>query len=383
MRIIATKPEAPGAIQLGRQGENGALSVRIDFSSWYARYGAGTFALYARRAGETARYAPTLMISGSTATWNVDAVDTALSGTGAVEMTYTVGETVVKSAQRSTVVDESMRSGSTAPVIPTPDIPASVITAWENDTGGNTVIHTTPEAPGTIPLGRQGEHLAFRVEIDFSEWAEEYGAGALAIIVRRANEANVYVAAITQDDETHTAVWPLTRTDTNNVGTGAVEMQYYTDAVTVKADPRGTVVDRALVGTVTDVDPSTPLIDQIAYLAAQAQMFADEAEDAKQAIEDMTVSAHTVTDGEPTVTKTAVGGVVNLDFGIPDVDKHYAYEQAQPSDTWTIQHNLRKYPSVSIVDTAGSAFLGEVHYIDENSLTISFAAAVAGYAYLN
>ena len=67
----------------------------------------------------------------------------------------------------------------------------------------------------------------------------------------------------------------------------------------------------------------------------------------------------------------------------PSADKFFAYEQAQPSDTWTIQHNLHKYPSVSIVDTAGSAFLGEVRYIDENSLTVSFAAAVAGYAYLN
>ena len=67
----------------------------------------------------------------------------------------------------------------------------------------------------------------------------------------------------------------------------------------------------------------------------------------------------------------------------PSADKFFAYEQAQPSDTWTIQHNLHKYPSVSIVDTAGSAFLGEVHYIDENSMTVSFAAAMAGYAYLN
>lgn len=67
----------------------------------------------------------------------------------------------------------------------------------------------------------------------------------------------------------------------------------------------------------------------------------------------------------------------------PSADKFFSHEQAQPSDTWTIQHNLRKYPSVSIVDTAGSVFLGEVHYIDENSLAVSFAAAVAGYAYLN
>ena len=82
----------------------------------------------------------------------------------------------------------------------------------------------------------------------------------------------------------------------------------------------------------------------------------------------------------------SMGNVLDGEMGAvlaPSADKFFAYEQAQPSDTWTIQHNLHKYPSVSIVDTAGSAFLGEVHYIDENSLTVSFAAAVAGYAYLN
>lgn len=67
----------------------------------------------------------------------------------------------------------------------------------------------------------------------------------------------------------------------------------------------------------------------------------------------------------------------------PSADKHFAYEQAQPSDTWEIQHNLRKYPSVSITDTANTEVVGEVQYLDENSLRVTFSAPVAGYAYLN
>lgn len=64
-------------------------------------------------------------------------------------------------------------------------------------------------------------------------------------------------------------------------------------------------------------------------------------------------------------------------------DKHYFYEQAQPSDSWLIEHNLGKYPSVSIVDTANTEVVGDVEYIDTNSLRVTFANPFAGYAYLN
>lgn len=67
----------------------------------------------------------------------------------------------------------------------------------------------------------------------------------------------------------------------------------------------------------------------------------------------------------------------------PSADKHYAYEQVQPSDTWEIQHNLHKYPSVSITDTAHTAVVGEVQYLNENSIRVTFSAPVAGYAYMN
>lgn len=67
----------------------------------------------------------------------------------------------------------------------------------------------------------------------------------------------------------------------------------------------------------------------------------------------------------------------------PSADKHFAYEQATASDTWTIHHNLNKFPSVSIVDTANTQVVGEVEYIDTNTVRITFNAPFGGYAYLN
>lgn len=62
---------------------------------------------------------------------------------------------------------------------------------------------------------------------------------------------------------------------------------------------------------------------------------------------------------------------------------HYVHEQVVSSSIWTITHNLKYYPSVTVVDTANSVVHGDVHYIDENTLTISFNGAFSGKAYLN
>ena len=52
-------------------------------------------------------------------------------------------------------------------------------------------------------------------------------------------------------------------------------------------------------------------------------------------------------------------------------------------DVWQIQHNLGKFPSVSVVDTSNNIIYGEVNYNDENNITITFASLVTGRAYLN
>lgn len=68
---------------------------------------------------------------------------------------------------------------------------------------------------------------------------------------------------------------------------------------------------------------------------------------------------------------------------IADTDKHYAHTQGVASATWNVSHNLDKYPSVTVVLSTGQKGYGDVTYVDENNLTISFAGAESGKAYMN
>jgi hypothetical protein len=64
-------------------------------------------------------------------------------------------------------------------------------------------------------------------------------------------------------------------------------------------------------------------------------------------------------------------------------DLYYHHQQASPSAEWTITHNLGKFPSVMVVDSAGTVVDGAVEYLDGNSLKVYFASAFGGDAYLN
>lgn len=61
----------------------------------------------------------------------------------------------------------------------------------------------------------------------------------------------------------------------------------------------------------------------------------------------------------------------------------HIHTQNQASSQWTITHNLGKFPSVSIVDSAEEEVIGEVQHNNNNSLTVKFTAAFSGKAYIN
>lgn len=61
----------------------------------------------------------------------------------------------------------------------------------------------------------------------------------------------------------------------------------------------------------------------------------------------------------------------------------YIYEQAIPSDTWVINHNLNTRPSITVVDSAGDTVIGSETYNNDNTITITFTSAFSGSAYLN
>lgn len=64
-------------------------------------------------------------------------------------------------------------------------------------------------------------------------------------------------------------------------------------------------------------------------------------------------------------------------------DKTYVYTQAVPSALWTINHNLGKYPAVTVVNINNVVLYGNTTYIDENNLQIDFSAGFSGKAYIN
>ena len=66
----------------------------------------------------------------------------------------------------------------------------------------------------------------------------------------------------------------------------------------------------------------------------------------------------------------------------------YTHSQTSSSDTWTITHNLGRYPSVTVVDTGGTVLTAAITYNSANQLTVTFfsggsALATTGKAYLN
>jgi hypothetical protein len=64
-------------------------------------------------------------------------------------------------------------------------------------------------------------------------------------------------------------------------------------------------------------------------------------------------------------------------------DKNFVYNQPTPSLVWNVVHNLDKYPSVSVVDSAGTTVFGNVQYRNVNELTITFNGAFSGKAFIN
>src|SRR5665213_1181258 len=70
-------------------------------------------------------------------------------------------------------------------------------------------------------------------------------------------------------------------------------------------------------------------------------------------------------------------------IGPAGLDRFYAHTQSLPATTWNVAHNLGKFPSVTVVDSAGTQVMGAVVHIDANNLVINFSAGFSGKAYCN
>ena len=112
-------------------------------------------------------------------------------------------------------------------------------------------IVTVPVVEGIrIVLGRQGENFAEQVVFDVTEWQSIYGTdnAECVLFVKRPKELeeDIYTAVTIQ--EGNKIIWPITSYETELVGTGACELQYWVNHQLVKSQTYKTVVNKSLTG---------------------------------------------------------------------------------------------------------------------------------------
>ena len=74
-------------------------------------------------------------------------------------------------------------------------------------------------------------------------------------------------------------------------------------------------------------------------------------------------------------------GVTNKYFTVGRVS--YEHIQGTASNSWTITHNLGFKPNVTVIDSAGTIYEGEIAYTNTSTLTVSFSASFSGKAFLS
>lgn len=223
-----------------------------------------------------------------------------------------------------------------------------------------------------IPLGRIGEHHSTQVVFDISEWVTVYGEGEPALFHQRQCDIMPYPVVTTRSGNKIT--WVVSSGDTACLGTGRCELLYYQDDALVKSEVWKTTTEQVLVGATQDPpdvweDYTRPVIEA----AASAEESAERAEEAASKYPKISEND----------TWLIWNGYEYVDTGVSARSAGYTHTQYVPASVWFIQHNLDRYPSVDVVDSAGSLVRGDVKYVNSNNIEVSFQSAFAGVAYLN
>lgn len=64
-------------------------------------------------------------------------------------------------------------------------------------------------------------------------------------------------------------------------------------------------------------------------------------------------------------------------------DLTYVHNQAVASTVWTVNHNLGKFPTPVVVDTAGNEFDTDIQHTSVNQLVATHSVATSGKVYCN
>ena len=87
--------------------------------------------------------------------------------------------------------------------------------------------------------------------------------------------------------------------------------------------------------------------------------------------------------GSTNFTQETINVSLDYDYVQEQVRENYVHDQQVASASWVVIHELDKFPSVSIVNTAKQAVVGDITYNTLNQLTITFTSQISGKAYIN
>lgn len=214
----------------------------------------------------------------------------------------------------------------------------------------------------------------------------------------------IYPTTPTTNTQLPYVVYSVTGADTDVTTTGPIGLTKYgvdLDSYAVNLDTALNVLKagaNALVGGVGGYiqgvfpgDRSTAKED-VGYHATQSfTVWA-----AESPITITPAATGSVTTGVDSVTLTACSHSLVLDCSGLSLDgqpitsggggggggSEFVYSQNTPATTWTINHNLDKYPLITVVDSGNSVVIGSIQYPSLNTAVITFTVPFGGFAYL-
>jgi len=220
------------------------------------------------------------------------------------------------------------------------------------------------------------------VSADLSSLVAAAGAGTTNVSMAVSSSTNILTLT---DSSSNSVTVDLSHLDTSNTINTNMAIDG-SDVLTLTDSSAGTVtVDLSQLNTKNtsaDIDSNTNILTitdsagdevtaDLSYLASSGSI----------ATASINVNTNILTIAD-TDGNTITVDLSHLDDSA-NADKNYVHNQIASSATWSVSHNLDKFVSVVIVDSAGSVVIGEITYIDTNNVTLNFSAPFSGKAYFN
>lgn len=171
----------------------------------------------------------------------------------------------------------------------------------------------------TLHIGKQAENEAIRVDFTgyYDFCVKTYGAGgSLTLLHQRQGDAGAYPRQLTFEDGR--VYWDVLEEDLQKPGRGRAELTYRLDPVVNKSRSWATLTDKSMSQSANPPSPWQSYVDKVMQDADRAEDAREDAREAADSIQNMTVTAQYGTDA---AVEKIPGNPLELHFTLPRGEK--------------------------------------------------------------